>query len=57
MSRASVMRPTQERKSLWCGLILTSDRPHQGSYLRTSKFPAENGRATVWKIGRGDTVA
>jgi hypothetical protein len=46
-------------RTLRCDLSLSSDRPHQGSYLCTNgKFPAEIERATVWEPeGRGDTVA
>lgn len=59
MFRAMDSRKTQARTTLRCDLSLSTDRPHQGSYLRTNgKFPAEIERATVWgPEGRGDTVA
>jgi hypothetical protein len=57
MCRATDSRMTQG-KTLRCDLSLSTDRPHQGSYLRTNgKFPAEIERATVWEQGRGNTVA
>jgi hypothetical protein len=53
-AKPAMLRPVPQGR---CGLLLSGDLPHFGTYLRkTQSNPAEI-RATVWEPGRGDTVA